>query len=53
MPWTLRTQSADAVVSHGNIAPWHVVFEHEHPADLIGWEYAGPVDPLDQIPVTA
>jgi hypothetical protein len=26
MPWTLRETGPGTVVSHGNIAPWHVVF---------------------------
>jgi hypothetical protein len=52
MPWTLRSRADDAVISHGNIAPWHVVFRDQRPAGLIGWEYAGPVDPLDEVAVT-
>ncbi|MGX7671515.1 phosphotransferase [Plantactinospora sp. DSM 117369] len=53
MPWSLRSSAADAVISHGNVAPWHVVFRHGRPVGLIGWEYSGPVDPVDEIAVTA
>jgi hypothetical protein len=59
MPWTLHTGAHEtgAVISHGNIAPWHVVFGgptgRERPVGLIGWEYSGPVDPLDEVAVTA
>lgn len=53
MPWSLRSDAEDAVISHGNVAPWHVVFRDERPVGLIGWEYAGPVDPLDEVAVTA
>lgn len=53
MPWTLHSHAADAVISHGNIAPWHVVFDGARPAGLIGWEYTGPVDPTDEVAVTA
>jgi hypothetical protein len=53
MPWTLHTRDAGAVISHGNIAPWHVVFDQDRPVGLIGWEYSGPVDPLDEVAVTA
>ncbi|MFI0481938.1 aminoglycoside phosphotransferase family protein [Actinomadura sp. 9N215] len=53
MPWTMHTDTADALVSHGNIAPWHVVFDGDRPTGLIGWEYAGPVDPIEEVAVTA
>lgn len=53
MPWSLHTRSAGAVISHGNIAPWHVVFHHERPVGLIGWELSGPVAPVDEVAVTA
>ncbi|WP_086665817.1 aminoglycoside phosphotransferase family protein [Lentzea kentuckyensis] len=53
MPWTLRSRADDAVISHGNIAPWHVVFDARRPTGLIGWEYTGPVEPLDEVAVTA
>lgn len=53
MPWTLHSDSSAAIISHANIAPWHVVFRNEHPAGIIGWEYAGPVDPLEEVAVTA
>ncbi|MEU0885845.1 hypothetical protein ABZ345_45335 [Lentzea sp. NPDC005914] len=52
MPWTLRSRAHDAVISHGNIAPWHVVFRDRRPTGLIGWEYTGPVDPIDEVAVT-
>ncbi len=53
MPWTLHVDDAEALVSHANVAPWHVVFRDERPVGLIGWEYVGPVDPLDEVAVTA
>jgi hypothetical protein len=53
MPWSLRSSAADAVISHGNIAPWHVVFDGGRPAGLVGWEYTGPVDSVDEVAVTA
>lgn len=53
MPWTLHSRGAGAVISHGNIAPWHVVFRGNRPTGLIGWEYSGPVDPADEVAVTA
>lgn len=53
LPWTLHRPGAGAVISHGNIAPWHVVVKDGHVSGLIGWEYAGPVDPLEEVAVTA
>lgn len=54
LPWTLhRPAGPDTVVSHGNIAPWHVVLKDGHVSGLIGWEYAGHVDPLEEVAVTA
>jgi hypothetical protein len=53
MPWSLRSRAAGALISHGNIAPWHVVFSAGRPTGIIGWEYTGPVDPLDEVAVTA
>src|SRR4051794_31928010 len=38
MPWTLRDVGPGAVVSHGNIAPWHVLFQDGVPTGLIGWD---------------
>jgi hypothetical protein len=52
MPWTLHSSAEGAMISHGNIAPWHVVFRDERPVGLIGWEYSGPVDHLDEVAVT-
>jgi len=52
MPWTLRDDGPGAVVSHGNIAPWHLLFEDDAPTGILGWEYAGPVQPLDEVAAT-
>lgn len=53
MPWTMHTDAPSAIISHGNIAPWHVVFCDRRPVGIIGWEYSGPVDPLEEVAVTA
>lgn len=52
MPWTLRSTESGSVVSHGNVAPWHVVFDSERPVGFIGWEYSGPVDPIEEVAAT-
>lgn len=52
MPWTLRQTGTGTVYSHGNVAPWHVVFRDRAPVGFIGWEYAGPVDPMKEVVAT-
>lgn len=52
MTWTLHCDSPGSIISHRNVAPWHIVIRDGHAAGLIGWEYAGPVDPLEEIAVT-
>lgn len=52
MPWTLRDTGPGSVVSHGNVAPWHVVFDSGGPVGFIGWEYSGPVDPVEEVAAT-
>lgn len=52
MPWSLHTTGPGTVISHGNIAPWHVVFRDGRPVGLIGWEFSGFVDPVEEVAVT-
>jgi hypothetical protein len=52
LPWTLHRTGPGTVISHSNIAPWHIVIHGERISGLIGWEYAGPVDPVDEVAVT-
>lgn len=52
MPWTLHSSGPGTVFSHCNIAPWHIVIQAGRPAGFIGWEYAGPTRPLDEIAAT-
>ena len=52
MPWTLHQDRPGAIISHCNIAPWNIVARDGRPVALIGWEYAGPTDRLDEIAAT-
>jgi len=52
MPWTLHEDRPGTVISHCNIAPWNIVAREGRPVALIGWEYAGPTDRLDEIAAT-
>jgi Ser/Thr protein kinase RdoA (MazF antagonist) len=45
----LREDDPDAIVGHGDAAPWNVVARHGHPVALIDWELAGPVDRLREV----
>jgi Ser/Thr protein kinase RdoA (MazF antagonist) len=45
----LRSTAPDAIVSHGDIAPWNVVARDGRPVGLIDWELAGPVDRLSEV----
>ncbi len=53
LPWTMHRSGPGTVISHGNVAPWHVVVKDGHVSGLIGWEYSGPVDPLQEVAITA
>jgi len=48
MPWSLHSGDAGAVVSHGNVAPWHVVFRGL--LDGYGLARAERVGLVDRIP---
>ena len=45
----LRSDSANAICSHGDAAPWNVVTRQGRPVALIDWEHAGPVDRLSEL----
>jgi Ser/Thr protein kinase RdoA (MazF antagonist) len=51
-PWTLHSRTPDAVISHCNVGPWHVVMDQGRPVGLIDWSLAGPTDRLDELAVS-
>ena len=48
-PWSLRSRAPDAVISHCDVGPWHVILRAGRPVGLIDWSRAGPTDRLDEL----
>jgi len=48
-PWHLRSDRPDALVGHGDLGPWNIVVRDGIPVGFIDWEFAGPVDHLDEV----
>ena len=49
MPWYTHRPKADQVFGHGDVGPWNIVARDGVPIALIDWEFAGPVDRLDEV----
>jgi aminoglycoside phosphotransferase (APT) family kinase protein len=52
MPWSMHRDEPGTIISHANVAPWHVVVRDGRPVAFIGWEYAGPVVRLEELAAT-
>ena len=50
-PWSLRSRAPDAVISHCDAGPWHVIVREGRPVGLIDWSMAGPTD-LEELAAT-
>ncbi len=48
-PWFTRSTRPDAIYGHGDLGPWNIVARHGLPVGFIDWEFAGPVDRLDEV----
>lgn len=48
-PWFTRAKSDDFVYGHGDVGPWNIVARAGEPVAFIDWEFAGPVDRLDEV----
>jgi hypothetical protein len=48
-PWFTRSDRLDAVYGHGDLGPWNIVAVDGLPVGFIDWEFAGPVDRLDEV----
>ncbi|MHB8467758.1 MAG: phosphotransferase, partial [Acidimicrobiales bacterium] len=48
-PWFTRSARPDAIIGHGDLGPWNIVARAGLPVGIIDWEFAGPVDRLDEI----
>ena len=49
MPWYTHRPGADPVIGHGDVGPWNIVSRDGIPVAFIDWEFAGPVDRLDEV----
>lgn len=47
--WWVRASSDDAIIGHGDPAPWNIVAREGRPVALLDWEFAGPVDRLQEV----
>jgi thiamine kinase-like enzyme len=52
-PWFGREVGRPDIIGHCDAAPWNVVSRDGVPIVLIDWDYAGPVDRLTELAVTA
>ncbi len=47
--WYIHRPAADPIISHGDIGPWNVIAHDGLPVAWVDWDYAGPVDRLDEV----
>jgi hypothetical protein len=48
-PWSLRSRGPDAIISHCNVGPWHVILQAGQPVGFIDWSLAGPTVRLEEL----
>jgi ubiquinone/menaquinone biosynthesis C-methylase UbiE len=48
-PWFTRSTRPDAICGHGDLGPWNIVARRGLPVGFIDWEFAGPLDRLDEV----
>lgn len=51
-PWFFRSSDPAAITGHGDTGPWNIVARDGLPAGFIDWEFAGPIDRLDEVAAT-
>jgi hypothetical protein len=49
MPWYTHRPAADPLVGHGDVGPWNIVARDGIPVAFVDWDFAGPVDRLDEV----
>jgi hypothetical protein len=49
MPWYTHRPSADPVIGHGDVGPWNIVARDGAPVAFVDWDFAGPVERLDEV----
>jgi len=48
-PWFVRDEGSSSIIGHGEPAPWNIVARDLLPVAFVDWEFAGPVDRLDEV----
>src|SRR3954454_9102923 len=48
-PWFTRSAASGGCYGHGDLGPWNIVARDGLPVGFIDWEFAGPVDRLDEV----
>jgi hypothetical protein len=48
-PWFFRSPDGAAIIGHGDTGPWNIIARDGLPVGFIDWEFAGPIDRLDEI----
>jgi hypothetical protein len=53
-PWFTRQTGPGTIIGHGDTGPWTVLSDADGiPIAFIDWEYAGPVERIDEVAQTA
>jgi hypothetical protein len=47
--WFVRDTGRTSIIGHGEPAPWNIVARQGLPVAFIDWEFAGPVDRIDEV----
>jgi aminoglycoside phosphotransferase (APT) family kinase protein len=47
--WWTRSRRPGSVIGHGDPGPWNVIERDGQPVALVDWEFAGPVDRLEEV----
>jgi hypothetical protein len=50
--WFFRSSGPAAIIGHGDTGPWNILARHGRLVAFIDWEFAGPIDRLDEIAAT-
>jgi hypothetical protein len=52
-PWSSHCSAPEAIISHRDVGPWHIMARDGLPVGIIDWTSAGPIDRVDDIAGTA
>jgi phosphotransferase family enzyme len=49
MAWYTHRPGADPVIGHGDVGPWNIIARDGMPVAFVDWDFAGPVERLDEV----